>query len=280
MRRLVIARKIPSSETGVIQKTLDPQSLKGERGAILGLWTANMPGEYVELVFRPDGQFRLSRCSNNAVSQDYGLYTVDMPARTLVYDSRFVPVQTQGLDFYGDTLTIFGGNGSPSTYTVNLGQADPAIKASMAADAQEAQVDAQWLPRAPIDSKDPNAVPIVVGNIPADPNPGVIFSDPTVFQKYQLYRRLFPPSSTSMRMATFEACLSSIRGSGTSFPPAGCWYALLIIALVSSIPSPWRRPLTIGEPIASSQSLRKRTFSISTPTTPSIWRPTWASRLR
>lgn len=190
--RMVIARKIPGSETEVIAKTRDPASMKGERGGILGLWTALRPGESVELVFRPDGHFRLKRCSFDTISHDYGLYTVDMTTRTLVYDSRFTPVQTQGLDFYGDTLTIYGGLSAPSTYTVNLGTVDSAIAASMAADAEEAKIDAQWLSRVPVGPRDPNAVQIPGAGIPADPNPGRLFEGATVLGNYQLYRRLIP----------------------------------------------------------------------------------------
>lgn len=188
--RLVVARKVPGSEAEVAEKTTNPDAIKGERGSILGLWTANLPGAPAELVFRPDGQFRLQRCTFEALSWDYGLYTVDMATRTLVYDSRFVPVQTQGLDFYGNTMTIFGGLGAPSTYKVNLGVVDAAIAESLAEDAQEAQVDAQWLARVPIGPRDPNAVHIPTGNIPADPNPGQIYPSPTVFKGYHLYRRL------------------------------------------------------------------------------------------
>lgn len=191
-QRMVIARKIPGSSSEVVEKTRQPAALQGERGSILGLWTANLPGQSTELVFRPDGQFRLTRCGNNALSHDYGLYSVNMAARTLVYDSRFVNAQTQELDFYGDTMTIFGGLGAPSTYTVNLGIVDAAIAASLAADAQEAQVDAGWLARVPIGPRNPNAVHLPVGDIPADPNPGRIFEDPTVFTGYHLYRRLIP----------------------------------------------------------------------------------------
>jgi hypothetical protein len=43
-KRLVIVRKTAGSETGVIAKAHDPAALKGERGSILGLWTANRPG--------------------------------------------------------------------------------------------------------------------------------------------------------------------------------------------------------------------------------------------
>ncbi|MHC1766531.1 MAG: hypothetical protein AB9869_19880 [Verrucomicrobiia bacterium] len=188
--RMVIARKNPGSESEVIEKTTHPTAMDGERGSILGLWTANMPGENVALVFRPDGHFRQTRCANDTVSEDYGLYTVDMTTRTLVVDSRFSPVQTHGLDFYGDTMTIYGGLGQPKTYTVNLGIVDQAVEASLAADAQEALVDAQWLARVPIVPRDPKAVQVPVGNIPADPNPGVIFEDPTVLKSYQMYRRL------------------------------------------------------------------------------------------
>src|SRR4030095_10277397 len=131
---MVIAGKVGGSESGVIEKTRDPQAMKGERGSILGLWTANLPGQSAELVFRPDGEFRLTRCSNGVITKDYGLFAADMSARTVVSDSRFVAVQTLGLDFYGDTLTIYGGTlGPPSTYTVNLGRVDVAIAASLAA---------------------------------------------------------------------------------------------------------------------------------------------------
>lgn len=192
LARMVVARKVPGSETVVIAKTEHPDAMKGERGSILGLWTADVPGQSTHLVFRPDGQFRLDRCANKALSQDYGLYSVDLPSRTLIYDSRFTPVRTQGLDFYGNTLTIFGGSGPPSTYTVNLGVVDAAIAASHAADAAEAQIDAQWLERVPIGLRDPNAVQIPAGDIPADPHPDRIFPQPTVFSGYHLYRRLSP----------------------------------------------------------------------------------------
>jgi hypothetical protein len=108
-QRMVIARKVNASETGVIDKTRDPEAIKGERGSILGLWSANLPGASAALVFRPDGEFRVNRCASNALTHDYGLYTLDMAARTLVIDSRLVMVQTHGFDFYGNTMTIFGG---------------------------------------------------------------------------------------------------------------------------------------------------------------------------
>jgi hypothetical protein len=89
-------------------------------------------------------------------------------------------------------MTIFGGNSVPSTYTVNLGVVDAAIAASHATDAEEAQIDGQWLTRVPIRPRDPNSVQIPTGDIPADPNPGRIFEAPTVLNNYQLYRRLIP----------------------------------------------------------------------------------------
>jgi hypothetical protein len=191
--RMVIARKGAGSDTVVIEKTRDPESMKGERGSILGRWTANLPGQSAELVFRPDGQFRLTRCVNDAVGQDYGLYAVDMATRTLVSDSRFVEIQTLGLDFYGNTMTIFGGNlGPPSTYTVNPGTVDAAIAASLAADEDEAAIDRQWLARIPVGPRDPDATQIPTADIPADPNPGRIFPTPMVLTEFCLYRRLIP----------------------------------------------------------------------------------------
>ena len=193
LARMVVARKIAGSEMVVAEKTNNPDAMKGERGSILGRWNANLPGQNIELVFRQDGQFRLSRCRYDVLSYDYGLYTVNMDTRTLVLDSRFVEVQTHELDFYGDTMTIFGGNfGPPSTYTVNLGLVDAAIEDSLAADADEAVIDAQWLTRIPIAPRDPNAVQIPTAEIPADPNPGRIFEAPMVLSNYQLYRRLIP----------------------------------------------------------------------------------------
>ncbi|MRR52686.1 MAG: hypothetical protein EG825_17585, partial [Rhodocyclaceae bacterium] len=190
-KRLVQVRKIVGSETGVIDKTLNPVALNGERGSILGLWTANRPKEYVELVFRQDGEFRLKRCTNGVTSYDYGLYAVDMTRRSLVYDSRLAPIQSQRLDFYGDTLTIHGGTDTtPCSYTVNLGSADAAIAASLGADEVEAQINAQWLARVSIGPRDPNANQMP--ELTVDPNPGQVFEAPTVFSQYRLYRRLIP----------------------------------------------------------------------------------------
>jgi hypothetical protein len=178
---MFVARKVARSDSAVIKKTRDPEAMKGERGSILGLWTANIPGESAELVFRPDGEFRLTRCSNNVITKDYGLYAADVQARSLVSDSRFAQVQTHGLDFYGDTLTIHGGTlGPPNTYTVNLGAVDAAIAASLAADADEARIDAQWLARVPVGPRDPRAVQVPTADIPRDPNPGRILDAPTV----------------------------------------------------------------------------------------------------
>lgn len=190
LNRMVIARKVTGSEAGVIAKTIDPLALKGERGPILGLWTANLPGASAELVFRDDGQFRLKRCVNQVTSYDYGLYSADSTSRKLVYDSRFVAAQTRELDYYGNTLTIYGGLHTPSTYAVNLGMVNTAINASFAADAADALVDEQWLARVPIGPRDPNAVQLPSGDIPADPNPGSIFPGASVFTGYQFYRRL------------------------------------------------------------------------------------------
>lgn len=191
--RMVVARKIAGSEAGVVEKTRSPESMKGERGSILGLWSANTPGQHVELVFRQDGEFRLSRCAGGILSRDYGLYSVDMSARTLASDSRFVDVQNLGLDFYGNTLTIFGGSlGPPSTYAVNPGTVDAAIQASLKADADEAKIDAQWTARIAIAARDPKAVQASAGTLPVDRNPGHVFDKPTVFGTFQFYRRLIP----------------------------------------------------------------------------------------
>jgi hypothetical protein len=193
MDRLVVARKVPGSDQTVIDRTVAPESMRGERGSILGLWTANLPGEEASLVFRPEGEFRLNRCTGSVMSEDYGLYTVDMATRGFVYDSRFIDRQDCGLDFYGSTMTIYGGSfGVPRTYTVNLGQADAAIAASHAADAAAAIVDAQWLERTPIGPRDPEAIQMPTGDIPADPNPARVFADATVFTGFHLYRRFIP----------------------------------------------------------------------------------------
>ena len=181
----------------MIEKTRDPAALKGERGSILGLWTGNWPGEYAELVFRADGQYRWKSCklvlTNNIVYYDYGLYAVDMAARTVVLDSRFIDVQTRQLDFYGDTMTLHGGltNNTPDTYTVNLGSVDAAIVASFAADAAEAQVDAQWLARVPLGPAGPNGtVPFDIG---ADPESGADLSRADgVSPSTRYYRKLIP----------------------------------------------------------------------------------------
>jgi hypothetical protein len=191
LQRMVVVRKVPGSDRAVIGKTVEPESMRGELGGILGLWTANLPGESAALVFRPDGEFRLNRCAGGVMAHDYGLYAADMDARTLLSDSRFIEQQACGLDFYGDTMTIFGGSfGPPRTYTVNPGVAAVAIEESLAADAEEALVDAQWLERVPIGLRREPAAHMPVGDIPADPNPSRTFDAPAVLEHACLYRRL------------------------------------------------------------------------------------------
>jgi hypothetical protein len=192
LSRMVVARKNADSAQAVIDSTREPIALNGERGSILGLWTANLPGNAKALTFRPDGEFRLRQCLGNALAFDYGLYAADMSARTLVSDSRFIERQDCGLDFYGDTMTIYGGTQPPSTYAVNLGAVDAAIAASLAADAEDARVDASWMDRVPLGPKRPDAVHVPTADIPADPQPGHVFEDATIFAGFQLYRRLTP----------------------------------------------------------------------------------------
>ena len=192
LSRMVVARKNADSAQGVIDATRDPIALGGERGSILGLWTASLPGEALELTFRPDGEFRLRRCVGNALSFDYGLYSVDLSTRTLVSDSRFIERQHCGLDFYGDTMTIYGGTRPPGTYAVHLGTVDAAIAASLAADAEDARVDASWMDRVPLGPRRPDAVHVPTADIPADPRPGHVFDNATIFAGFHLYRRLTP----------------------------------------------------------------------------------------
>lgn len=190
--RLVVARKVAGSEVEVIAKTRDPLALKGERGGLLGRWSAPLPGISSELVLRPDGEFRLDRCANQQVSRDYGLFAVDLERRKLLLDSRLSPAQTLDLDFYGDTLTLYGGVHPPATYRVNLGSVDADVAASLQADADREGVDDSWLARVPIVPRDPGVLPTPSVGLPPDPLPSRIFEDPTVLAHYQLYRRLIP----------------------------------------------------------------------------------------
>ena len=193
MRRLVVARRMAGSDQQVIDRTVAPESMQGELGSILGLWTADLPGESASLVFRPDGEFRATRCAGNVASEEYGLFSVDMATRALVYDSRFVDRQNCGLDFYGNTMTIYGASfGRPRTYTVNVGQADAAIAESHAADAAAALMDAEWRKRTPIGPRNPDAIQMPTADIPADPQPERVFDDAIVFTGFHLYRRFIP----------------------------------------------------------------------------------------
>lgn len=192
LSRMVIARKVPGSEVEVTRKTRDPESLKGERGGLLGLWTANRPGHWARLVFRDDGQFRLEHCVAGVRTRDYGLYSADVGMGRLRMDSRFTPEQSLGLDFYGSTVTLYGGASAPATYHVNLGMADAAMADSWAEDAAKEVEDDAWRARVPIGPRDPGAVPVAVGDIPADPRPELRFPEATVLRSYRLYRRLIP----------------------------------------------------------------------------------------
>ena len=204
--RLVVARKVAESEKEVGEKTQTPSAIKGERGSILGLWSASLPGESVALVFRHDEEFRLSRCVNDTITNDYGLFKVDMATRTLVFDSRFVQVQRLGLDFYDDTMTMYGGiPGRPSTYTVNLGVVQASMKASLDADVEKEKVDTAWLARVPIGPRKPDAVQVSIGDIPPDPSPGKIFVDPTVFTAGRLYRWLIAGFVYFMEFGTIRS---------------------------------------------------------------------------
>ena len=204
--RLVVARKVADSEKEVGEKTRTPSAMKGECGSILGLWSANLTGESVALVFRHDEEFRLSRCANDTISNDYGLYKVDMATRTLVSDSRFVQVQKLGLDFYDDTMTMYGGIlGPPTTYTVNLGIAEASMKASLDADVEKEKIDTEWLARVPIAPRRPDAVQMPIGDIPPDPLPGKVFDDPTVFAVGRLYRWLIAGFVYFMELGTIKS---------------------------------------------------------------------------
>lgn len=192
LSRMVVARMVADSARTVIDSAREPSAMKGERGSILGLWTANLPGDSRALTFRPDGEFRLRQCLGNVLAFDYGLFSADVATRTLVSDSRFIERQDCGLDFYGDTMTIYGGTRPPSTFTVNLGMVDAAIAASLTSDEEDARIDASWLSRVPLGPRRPDAVHLPTGDIPTDPQPGHVFPGATIFASFRLYRRLTP----------------------------------------------------------------------------------------
>ena len=157
--------RCPVPRPAVTDKTRHPEAMQGERGPILGRWTANLPGQHAELVFRPGRRVPAAPLHRQRRRpRTTGCTPPTCHARTLVSDSRFVQAQTHGLDYYGNTLTIFGGSlGPPRTYTVNLGRSTPPSPPRSAADAAEAQVDARWLARVPIGPLDPDAVQIPPG---------------------------------------------------------------------------------------------------------------------
>jgi hypothetical protein len=116
-----------------------------------------------------------------------------------------------------------------------LGSVDAAMEASLAADAAEAAVDAQWLARVPVGPRDPNAVQIPTANIPADPNPR-IFNAPTALRNYQLYRRLIPG------FVYFNHWNDRERGGREHprvalSPPAASWFAS-----ATTVPASCTRP--------------------------------------
>ena len=166
--------------------------MKGERGSILGLWTANLPGEFAELVFRPDGEFRLTRCMNSESPRTTGCTPPTCWPRALVSDSRFVDVQTLGLDFYGDTLTIFGGP-RPAEHLHGQPRRGRRRDRGVVGGGRRRGADRRAVAGArAVGPRDPNAVQLPTADIPADPNPGRIFDAPTVLTNFQLYRRLIP----------------------------------------------------------------------------------------
>lgn len=188
--RFVVARKVPGSETAVTQATENPEALKGELDPLVGLWNLRMTNVLAELLFRQDGQFRLTRCLSGVSSDEYGLYAVDWPSRTLTLASRLTEMQTIGLDFYGDTMTLFGTNfGVPVTYVTTPERTQAALEASLAADIREAELAALWLTRVPLGPRNPAAQ---VPPMPFDARPRHVFEGATVFTRYRLYERLIP----------------------------------------------------------------------------------------
>jgi hypothetical protein len=189
--RMVVARKIPGSEGTVTKSTIDPDALKGARGPLVGLWTMQLNGYYAELLFRPDGQFRLTRCYQGKQSKEYGLWSADVTTGSLVLDSRLVALVTAGLDFYGGTMTLFSTNqGFPATYVLDQGSTDAALQASLAADAQEAELDALWLKRVLIGPSNTDVGELPLGEI--DLHPEHVFEGATAFTQQRHYQRQIP----------------------------------------------------------------------------------------
>jgi len=189
--RMVAARKTLGSEVTVTESTTDPDALKGANGPLVGLWTMHLNGYSAELLFRPDGQFRVARCQQGKLSQEYGLYSADVASRTLVLDSRLAEVVTAGLDFYAGTMTLFSTNqGFPATYVINQGSTDAALQASLAIDAQEAALDALWLKQVPIGPSNPDGSGLPP--LDSDPHPEHVLQGATVFADHRHYQRLIP----------------------------------------------------------------------------------------
>lgn len=190
--RMIVARKVPASESAVTAATQDPDALKGLEGPLVGLWTVALSSQYsAELLFRPDGQFRLGRCSKGELLPDYGLYSVNLAERTLELDSRLADPVTVSMDFYANTMTLVSTNqGFPVTYVFDGARSAAALQASLAADADEAKLDALWLPRVPVGPRKAEAGEFPA--LPPDLQPGHVLQGATTFTSYRHYQQLIP----------------------------------------------------------------------------------------
>ncbi len=186
--RMLVARKVPGSETGVTEATTRPKALEGAWEPLVGLWSQAFNGSSAELLLRPDGQFRYASCIKAELTKEYGLYAVDLASRTLVVDSRVAEPIIAELDVYADTVTLVSTNqGFPLTFVIHPELTEAALQVSFAADVQESEMNRQWLDRIPIGPTNPD-----IGqapSLPIDLRSEHVLDGATVFTEYRHYQR-------------------------------------------------------------------------------------------
>lgn len=154
------------------------------QNSLVGQWVSETEQMKMTILLLPDGRYSAEIVVENTPVRETGRYVVR--GTTLRFEPEGDTPGEYLVSLRGTQMTLTGTNATLVFEKVS-GTTDTVEPSTKQADTTQLSEDDQWRARIRIAKMTSQPPQVPVGEVPADPNPRRIFSQPTVFTNQQLY---------------------------------------------------------------------------------------------